>query len=905
MKIIFSRLFLSVTLLLSINFSTLARMDGDVKTTVLKVETEFGPLNFEIHLPLKEANYLNRLVHVLKNDAAILAGYFKYAPADAIHFTLEQGTQEANGSATVFPINHIVLRKFPPLDSEHLSSSPDSLKELVLHELIHIIHMDQSRGVVKGLRSVFGSFAKLGGIAPRWFIEGIATWGESAMTNGGRLKNDLMRAEWEKAFSSSNFCQTIDCLDQPGEFPYGQYAYWTGAFFMEYLEGVKENSVQCLVFANSNNLPFFLNSAFSECFGKSAIAMYKEFREFTLDKIKSRTEENEEVLTPISDVLGSKSFQQGMALIGEKLVSVELDDRIQRVVEQNLETGESSEVSFSGKLSGIERWDERSISIKTFSNIRTSTKRKRAIYDFKNLGKKESKGDYNFNVQGEEVSFKFNGKNWNINQGEFSFPEEVSLYGLHSLNDGIYFKLFDARRDLSYLAFYDTKEKSVLAGPKVSPGFTILDSCSNGIVTREGGEVHYVNKTSRRSIKDSLMKRVLFASFGEKRSAVVLKDSKSTLYNWSKGCQHLLSSLNKNERITFKKVDLQKVDSKKESINETRSYPRARHFIPNYWMFNYAQATDELSYWSAMTSISDPDGRHNLSLMGIFYSGISEITPDITYTYEFPKDFYLSLSHSKRYSTSSQRVAYDSSEVSMVSFSKFFELGNFDFITSLYGSVIGVDDFISVRKEKEHGAVIRLKHVRTRLDDFLSKLLLKTRFFKREVEGNKDFNGTQSIAELEVNPFRNLFLTTDLSYGSLDKQDFTNGVLYGGGSYTEYHQFYGIPYNDIFGNEIKTLRASFNYQFLDIFRGPGLLPVFISELHLMGGTDLVSADRIYLGNRYLRNSSAQSYWAGVRTDLTIGYAIPISVDIIRTRVMNRYGRDIDSTISVIRGSLGF
>ncbi|WP_372652337.1 hypothetical protein [Halobacteriovorax sp.] len=905
MKKTIIRLGLSGIALLFLSITASARMSGDVKTTLLDVESEFGKYHYEIHLPKSEKNYLNRIIEILKNDTAKLAGYFKYAPSSAVHLSYVEDAQNANGSATVFPANIINLRKYPPLGSNHLSSSSNFLRELLLHELIHIIHMDQTRGIVKGVRTVFGSFGKLGGVVPRWFAEGIATWGESTFTNGGRLRNELLEAEWESVFKSKDFCKTIDCLDEPGKFPYGQYAYWTGAYFMEHLENIRPGAVQCLVFANSNNIPFFLNDAFKECFGSSAISMYKDFREKVLSDLKSRKEEDSKLITPLKSILGFKSFQEGMTLIKGKLLTVEVKDRQQRILEQDLKSGSHKEVHYSDKLASIEKLNNSSLSINTFSNIRSTTKRESAIYDLNSISKKKRRGDYNFLFENEEVSLTYNQLNWVINGGEFTFPEEVSITSLRPVETGIFFKLFDERRNKSFAYFYDVKEKTVREGFEVLENFEILDSCSEGVIARESGKLSYITSRSRTSLNLPFGKRIVAAALGENKSAIVLKGSKSTLYQMNVGCLNLDDYYGSSKKISFNKVDLSRFDSLNSFDEKEVSYPRMAHFIPTHWMLNYTQATDALSYWSALTTLSDPDQRHSLALKGVFYTGISEVTPEIDYRYEFPNDFYLSLSHSKEYTSSSQRQEYDSTKQNYASLSHLLELEDIDLISTLYVGHIDVDDFISNRSEKEFGGVLRLSLIPTRVDDFIASSSLRLRVFKKEVEGSRNYNGLQSILKTETHPFRDFYLGLDLAYSSLDKRNFNSGVVYAGGSYTEYHQFYGIAYSDIFGNEVKTMRAKLRYELLDIYRGAGLIPIFVKELHLLAGTDLVGADRVLVGNRYLRNSSAQSYWAGISSEFTIAYAVPVTIDLIRSRVVNRYGKDIDSTTSVIKGGFSF
>ncbi|CBW25634.1 putative membrane protein [Halobacteriovorax marinus SJ] len=903
MKNHIGRALLSVIFFLFSTHLVNARMGGSVETSHLEVDTAYGPYRFEIHLPDYEENFRNRVLSILEKNTAKLADYFKYAPSALIHITLKEGVQEANGSATVFPFNHIVLRKFPPLGRDHLISSPNSLGQLIIHELVHIIHMDQTRGVLKLSKGIFGTFGKWGGIAPRWFIEGIATWAESALTDSGRLRSELLKVEWEQAFKDANFCQTIDCLDDPGTPPYGQYAYWTGAFFMEFLESKSKNSVQCLIFANSNNIPFFLNSAFKECFNKSAGQLYDEFREDFLKKYRQR-EIDEKEFVKIKYFFSRKSLQEGFALVDNKLLSVEFKNDVKVLLEQPLDSSKVKEIKLSERLSRIYKNSSSSASIVTFPNIRNNSKRNHSFYEKGFISKNKRLGEFFYGLNDSTWVFEFNKGRWVINNGEFTFPEEISLSYFKGAGEFVYFKLFDARKEVSYFARYNTVKKRVELQREVASDFKILDNCREDLILRESGQLYKMSEGRIAKVVGEKSQIIIEGSFEKNQSVVVLKDSPNSLYKWSKGCDDLRGDQKLSKRVNFKEVDLER-ESLEEITTKRSSYPGFRHFLPTHWMINYVQSTDELSYWSALSIITDPDSRHTLSLKGLFYTGISEVTPELSYTYQFPNDFFLSLNHSKAYTSSSQRRSYDSNQSNSIYFSKFFELGNFDLKTSLYAGHFEVDDFISSRDEKEYGTIIKVKHVKVRDDDFLSKALLKARLFKREVEGTSNYNGMQSIAEVEFRLLSDLNFSTDIGYSSLDKRDFRSGVIYGGGSYTEYHQFYGLGYSDIFGNEVKSMRLHFDYSLFDIYRGAGLFPLFVQELHLLAGTDFIAADRIFLVNQYLRNSSVQSYWAGVRADFTVAYALPISIDIIRSQVLNRFGQDKDSTISVIRGSFSF
>ena len=879
-----------------------ARVDVPVTTTSFSVETEYGPYHFELHLPINDESFTTRVVNILKNKTPRLANYFKYAPKTIIHFNLSEYDHEANGSATVFPIDQVMLRKFPPLGEEHLAVSANYLQGLVVHELIHIIHMDQTEGIPEAVRTIFGAIGKFGGIAPRWFVEGVATWGESHFTSAGRLKNKLMRLQWEEVISQEKFCSTIDCIDNPGLYPYRQFPYWTGAYFLEWIEKREKGSIQCLVSANNNNIPFFLNSAFEECFKKSGTRLYKEFRDEALTNIAKRKEEVG--LSPIPNAVATKDLSAGIVLINGQLISAEGDNKVRKIFSQKLSDLSSKEVDFAGRLSGIEKYNSNNVAIKSFINTRDKTPRTTEIYDLNKIVELGSNGDYSFNFSNENVVFKYNHFQWSINGQEYIFPKEVSLSNFKRAEDGVFFKLFDVRENTGKLVFYSAKKKEILVLKKFSENFTILDTCKSEALIKKDNKAYLISKRNLMRVQNPILDRAVQISVSENESVIVLERSKSSLYHWKKGC----SDFEKMKTTYLRNTPTAYIQSEKKlerGDTSDKSYPGLGHFLPRYWFFDYTSETDSLSAWGVSTSISDPENRHLLELRAVIYSELNEVAPDVSYTYEFPHFHFINVTHQKTYSSSSLRDTNDSEDLTLLSYGKKFELKHFDITTSLYGGYQKVDDFISSRNETEYGVMLRTRLLRTQFDDFWQDFSFKGRFFNKEVADEDTYSGLQSTLHFNINPFRNFYFFGNGSYSSLDKNTFSGGVLYGGGNYTDFHQFYGLPYSDIFGNELVSSRLGIKISALDIYRGSGLIPIFLEEVHLKGGADFIKADKMIVANNILSNESTQSLWAGVQVDLAIAYGMPVSIDVIRSLVKNKHGEDVDSTSTIITSALSF
>ena len=77
---------------------------------------------------------------------------------------------EANGWARVIPCNEIQIYAYPPEPDSELWGYEDWLRQLIVHELTHILHNDTSNSSLhKVLNVIFGKFARSNATAPRWY----------------------------------------------------------------------------------------------------------------------------------------------------------------------------------------------------------------------------------------------------------------------------------------------------------------------------------------------------------------------------------------------------------------------------------------------------------------------------------------------------------------------------------------------------------------------------------------------------------------------------------------------------------------------------------------------------------------------------------------------------------------
>jgi hypothetical protein len=157
------------------------------------------------------------------------------APRGPVDIVVADNVDFANGYATPFPSNRIVVYARPPVDELQLRNHADWNLTLVTHEMAHIFHLDRSRGVWGAAQRVFGRAAPLfpSTYAPNWLIEGIAIHYETRLTTGGRMASAEYPAA-VRALASGSALPPLHGVAAPRPFfPGGNSTYLLGAFLVE------------------------------------------------------------------------------------------------------------------------------------------------------------------------------------------------------------------------------------------------------------------------------------------------------------------------------------------------------------------------------------------------------------------------------------------------------------------------------------------------------------------------------------------------------------------------------------------------------------------------------------------------------------------------------------------------
>jgi len=194
-------------------------------------ETPHFILTFEPGLEV----YAGRTATQAETAYALLQRMYGSTPRGKIRIVLVDQGDLFNGAATPAPTNRIVAFAHTPVDDE-LFYTRDPVELLATHELTHIFHLDEARGVWRALRHVFGRSELT---FPHLFdgdaiVEGLATYYESSLTDGGRVRGSQFPETLRAALLETDGPHLDEAQFDPGSWPLDRH-YVFGSLFIDHL----------------------------------------------------------------------------------------------------------------------------------------------------------------------------------------------------------------------------------------------------------------------------------------------------------------------------------------------------------------------------------------------------------------------------------------------------------------------------------------------------------------------------------------------------------------------------------------------------------------------------------------------------------------------------------------------
>ncbi len=923
-----SKLLLALVLLSDI--SPLMAKEVDIKTLKVDVATDYGVLVTEIHYDEKQRAQALEVREIIRNDLIKVVNYFKYVPHDMVHINLDPYYKFSNGNAITFPTNTINLYPLAPSNQSHLMGVESWMQGLLVHEYIHLTHLDKTRGIWNIGRHIFGTIAKIPtGVVPSWFTEGIATWGESHLIKGGRLHHSLFNTETVNYFLRNNKCETIDCLDNPESFPNRSLAYWAGSHFIQYLENKKPDTVACLVHKNASSFPFLLNEVFSECTGKTAQDNFEDFKKEMLESLPPMTKEQETWGEVIKNTYGYDNFQKGIVFDGKQLFKVEVDRYHEALVSYDREDnvpmvtksypypiGEITE-TFVTKSSGEN--EESKYLIMSFlddPNFRETSKNWYLVDAFTLDIEKKLPFSYDpqyVNYLGDRLfllsSFE-NGK-WTLSLSRLNedLSKEESHYVLANLDQSFHLKGIEKKGDYIYM-MYNQFESNLISALlvnaikelrfenqllyKTQNVLNVMMTDIDGAIFKDGEDYFFIDRSSGEfelfKLKPEAFRTVTKMYISDDLVVVLSNRIKSNKLSKGELFKKIKEEGTFQEKLVLKDIGVglpapYMLDQKEEN------FPQFYHFIPHYW-FLTSGSSENVSSIGLQTAFNDPMDYTTAQVNVLTFPEISKVGGNFNLNHRFqnPSDLlgvnvYLEQDY---FQSNASTVVNQTRKLTLSAYYTFLQR-DWNFTPMLTYGFEDASDFISTNKLRTQSASFLTNYQAIVYQSFWQKFNLLASIQRSQLEEKKDFYTFKSKASSEWR-FTNRFVGgVNVSYAKQFKDDFNRGVIFGGGSSdylnARFFEFYGIPYGDVYGNEISTLRLFLDYNLWDVYRGRNLFPLFIKEVHLLLGREFLSADRILIENKgLLRDKVISSVFFGPKITGNVFYYVPFELEIIFSHI---------------------
>lgn len=261
-----------------LHFCVAGQGNAQLPDPKLRWHTVHAP-NFSVHYHEPLGGMAQRVAGICERVNKRLTGHLELGSSSPTEVILTDLTLAANGSATVSPRKTLRLFAQPPPDISALGDYDDWLSVLITHETAHLHHLSEVGGIPAFINRVLGPTIIPNGLLPGWFVEGLATYEESRLSSGGRLRSSLFEMYLRMHVLADRQPNLSQLTHDPIRFPYGDIRYLYGSRFIAYIARQHGESAltQMAQMHGRQAVPYGLNRIAKRVTGKSLVELYVEF----------------------------------------------------------------------------------------------------------------------------------------------------------------------------------------------------------------------------------------------------------------------------------------------------------------------------------------------------------------------------------------------------------------------------------------------------------------------------------------------------------------------------------------------------------------------------------------------------------------------------------------------------
>jgi hypothetical protein len=278
-----------------------ARAANDPKLLRKYIETA----HFRINYYSTEDDVARHVATLAEAIYARLLPAVGWAPGEITEVNLSDQTDAANGSATALPYDAVQLYVTAPDDMSPLGDVDDWYLELLTHEYTHILHTDHIVGIPALVNRIVGKKLAPNQAQPRWLLEGLAVFEESAYTSGGRLRSSMWNMWMRTDVLEDNVAPLDVFSNTPRRWPQGNIWYLYGSFFMRWIaETYGEQAIRAVIDDYARQLiPFAINRSIRRVTG----CTYEELYPAWIDSLRR-------VFRAQADAVRARGLREGFRL---------------------------------------------------------------------------------------------------------------------------------------------------------------------------------------------------------------------------------------------------------------------------------------------------------------------------------------------------------------------------------------------------------------------------------------------------------------------------------------------------------------------------------------------------------------------------------------------------------------
>ncbi len=211
------------------------------------------------------------------------------------HLVVADTSDYSNGATRIFPYPQILLFPTPPASDSSLDYYDKWSRLLFIHEYVHLVAMDMTRGIPKALRYIMGYSIAMNAFVPGWWREGVSVYYETEATTAGRTHSPYIDMVIRSAVLENEFPFVDEAGDGMIKWPAGETPYIFGGVFCSYLARKygEDKLTEFLHQYSGQIIPFRMNNAALEAFGKKFPALWEEWKSSLQEKYDRQKKEIE------------------------------------------------------------------------------------------------------------------------------------------------------------------------------------------------------------------------------------------------------------------------------------------------------------------------------------------------------------------------------------------------------------------------------------------------------------------------------------------------------------------------------------------------------------------------------------------------------------------------------------